>query len=94
MPGWWRRRLLKPPLPSEFIGRYLDGKVTHDEFASSIGEGWIGSNIADRTWLDEVYSIERQHNPDFPNISLDSFKSDAALDQLRSLRSDFLSRGL
>ena len=90
----WLRMLFPPaPRPSAYIDSFLTGAITLDEFASNVGDGWVGSDLGDWTWLDRIYEIEKRYNPDFPAGLGDVWQNSAAIEELRQLSAELRDSG-
>jgi hypothetical protein len=92
--GRWLGGLFpKPPRPSAYIDAFLSGELTLAKFASNIGDGWVGSDLEDWSWLKQIHEIEKRYNPDFPRGIGDAWRNPSALEELRALSIEFRATG-
>ncbi len=82
---WWKSLFPPPPLPSAYIQSFLDGSISSDEFDSNVGDGWVGSDSDDWSWLNRFYDVVRRFDPDFPGSALDVWDNEEARNELRQL---------
>jgi hypothetical protein len=89
---WLRRLFPAAPRPSAYIDSFLSGKISLEKFASNVGDGWVGSDLGDWTWLDRIHDIEKRYNPNFP-VGLNAWRNPAAIEELRRLSADLRASG-
>ena len=91
---WLLSRLFpKAPLPSDYIDQFLAGAISAETFVSNIGDGWIGSDIGDWDWLNQIYEIEQRYNPDFPGGRGEVWWNPDAQAELAKLSADLRAIG-
>ena len=90
---WLGKIFPKPPRPSVYIQRFLSGEVDRSTFVSNIGDGWIGSDLADWNWLKQVHEIEKRYNPDFPAGMGEVWLKPEAIEELRALAVELRASG-